>query len=148
MKPPLHLTVAAERFLSPPRSLLNHVLVGVTVKGVEGFAVPDDGQRVVVVEFVVKLVGVGVGVRGLWRAGHALRRVVLLTGVVCVTALRTDGRTEKDKRMISRKQELLIAAKFDTRERVGNHLFLISMTVIWGHFKQTKGAFCGQTLTS
>ena len=58
-----------------------------TIEGVEGFAVSDDGQRVVVVELVVELVRLGVGLRG---AGPALRRVMLLAGVVRVTALRTE----------------------------------------------------------
>lgn len=51
----------------------------------------DDGQRVVVVELVVELVRVGVQVSGLWRFGVVVRRVLLLAGVVCVTALRTEA---------------------------------------------------------
>lgn len=67
-----------------------------TVKGVECFAVPNDGQRVVVVELVVELVrvGVGVGVAGLRRAGAVVRRVMLLAGVVRVTALGTGRRKQ------------------------------------------------------
>lgn len=53
----------------------------------------NDGQRVVVVKLVVKLVRVGVVVPGLGGAGAVVRRVVLLTGVVRVAALRT-GRWE------------------------------------------------------
>ena len=64
-----------------------------TIEGVERFAVSDDGQRVVVIELVVKLVRVGVWLSGLLRrTGALLRCVMLLTGVICVTALRTDGR--------------------------------------------------------
>lgn len=60
-----------------------------TIKGVECFAVSDDGQRVVVIEIVIKLVRIRVS--GLRRAAPAVvRRVMLLTGVVCVTALRTE----------------------------------------------------------
>lgn len=58
----------------------------------------DDGQRVVVVELVVELVRVRVQVSGLRRFGVAMRRVVLLTGVVCVAALRTEaGGKERSK---------------------------------------------------
>lgn len=62
-----------------------------TSEAVESLAVSDDGQRVVVVELVVELVRVGVQVSGLWRFGVVLRRVLLLAGVVCVTALRTEA---------------------------------------------------------
>lgn len=55
----------------------------------------DDGQRVVVVELVVELVRVGVEESGLRRFGIVvvvlLRRVLLLAGVVCVAALRTEA---------------------------------------------------------
>lgn len=67
-------------------------MFSLTIKRVERFAVSDDGQRVVVVELVVKLVRVGVVVPGLGGAGAVVRRVVLLTGVVCVAALRTGWR--------------------------------------------------------
>lgn len=50
----------------------------------------DDGQRVVVVELVVKLVHVGVRLPGLRGTGPLLGRLVFLTGVVGVTALRTE----------------------------------------------------------
>jgi len=63
-----------------------------TVEGVERFAVPEDGQRVVVVELVVELVQLGVRLPGLRRTGAQLRRVMLLTGVIGVTALGTDGK--------------------------------------------------------
>lgn len=66
------------------------MLLVLTIEGVERFAVSDDGQRVVVVEFVIKLVWVGVGLSGLWGPGAVVRGVLLLTGVVCVTALRTE----------------------------------------------------------
>lgn len=61
-----------------------------TVKRVERFAVSDDRQGVVVVELVVELVWVGVGMSGLRGTGPVMRRVMLLAGVVCVTALRAD----------------------------------------------------------
>lgn len=64
-------------------------MFSLTIKRVERFAVADDGQRVVVVELVVELVRVGVVVPRLGGAGAVVRRVVLLTGVVCVAALRT-----------------------------------------------------------
>lgn len=67
-------------------------MFSLTIKRVERFAVSDDGQRVVVVELVVKLVRVGVVVPRLGGAGAVVRRVVLLTGVVCVAALRTGRR--------------------------------------------------------
>lgn len=59
----------------------------------------DDGQRVVVVEFVVELVRVGVRVSGLRRAGAVVRCVMLLTGVVCVTALRTEERQAEGRNL-------------------------------------------------
>lgn len=65
-----------------------------TVKGVQSFAVSNDGQRVVVIELVIKLVRVGVWLSGLWRTGAVMRCVMLLIGVVCVTALRADGKQE------------------------------------------------------
>lgn len=52
----------------------------------------DDGQRVVVVELVIKLVRVGVRVSGLRRTGALVGCVMLLAGVICVTALRADGK--------------------------------------------------------
>lgn len=67
-------------------------MFSLTIKRVERFAVSDDGQRVVVVELVVKLVRVGVVVPRLGGAGAVVRRVLLLTGVVCVAALRTGWR--------------------------------------------------------
>lgn len=63
-----------------------------TVKRVEGFAVSDDRQGVVIVELVVKFVRVGVGVDGLRGSGPVMRRVMLLAGVVGVTALRAEGK--------------------------------------------------------
>lgn len=63
-----------------------------TVKRVERFAVSDDRQRVVVVELVVELVWVGVGMSRLRWTGTVMRRGMLLAGVVCVTALRADGK--------------------------------------------------------
>lgn len=63
-----------------------------TIKGIESFAVADDRQRVVVIEFVIKLVGIGVGVSVLRRTGAVVRRVMLLIGVICITALRTGGK--------------------------------------------------------
>lgn len=63
-----------------------------TVKRVQRFAVSDDRQRVVVVELVVELVGVGGWLSGLGRTGAAMRSVMLLIGVVCVAALRADGK--------------------------------------------------------
>lgn len=66
-----------------------------TAEAVESLAVSDDGQGVVVVELVVELVRVGVEVSGLRRFGVVgvvlLRRVLLLAGVVCVAALRTEA---------------------------------------------------------
>lgn len=61
-----------------------------TVKRVERFAVSDDRQRVVVVELVVELVWVGVGMSRLRWTRPVMRRLMLLAGVVCVTALRAD----------------------------------------------------------
>lgn len=61
-----------------------------TVKRVERFAVSDDRQRVVVVELVVELVWVGVGMSRLRWTGPVMRCLMLLAGVVCVTALRAD----------------------------------------------------------
>lgn len=61
-----------------------------TVKRVERFAVSDDRQRVIVVELVVELVWVGVGMSRLRWTGPVMRRLMLLAGVVCVTALRAD----------------------------------------------------------
>lgn len=62
----------------------------------------DDGQRVIVVKLVVELVRVGVGVSWLWRFGVAMRCVVLLTGVVCVTALRAAaGRNKGPKPIVN-----------------------------------------------
>lgn len=67
-----------------------------TIEAVQSLAVPDDGQRVVVVELVVELVRVGVQVRRLRRRlGALVRRVLLLTGVVRVAALGAEGRTRK-----------------------------------------------------
>lgn len=51
----------------------------------------DNWQRVVVVELIIKLMRVGIGVSRAWRASAVVRRVMLLTGVICVTALRTEG---------------------------------------------------------
>lgn len=51
----------------------------------------DDRQRVVVIKLVVKLVWVRIVVSRLWRARAVVRRVMLLTGVVRVAALRTGG---------------------------------------------------------
>lgn len=63
-----------------------------TIKRVQRFAVSYDRQGVVVVKLVIKLVWVRVWVSGLWRPGAAVRCVMLLTGVLCVTALRTEGK--------------------------------------------------------
>lgn len=64
-----------------------------TIEAVQRFAVSDDGQRVIVVKFIVKLVRVGVRLPGLRRTGAVMRCVMLLIGVVCITALRADGKT-------------------------------------------------------
>lgn len=52
----------------------------------------DDGERIVVVELVVELVRVWVWMCG---SGAVVRGVMLLTGVICVTALRADGKQDK-----------------------------------------------------
>lgn len=67
-------------------------LVVLTIKRVQSFAVSDDWQRVIVIKFIVKLVRVRVWLSGLWRTGTVMRCVMLLIGVVCITALRTDGK--------------------------------------------------------
>lgn len=51
----------------------------------------NDRQRVVVIKLVVKLVWVRVVVSRFGRARAVVRRVMLLTGVVCVAALGTGG---------------------------------------------------------
>ena len=63
-----------------------------TIKGVQRFAVSYDRQGVVVVKLVIKLMWVRVWVSRLWRPRAAVRCVMLLTGVICVTALRTEGK--------------------------------------------------------
>lgn len=73
--------------------LRRSVLPLLTIKRVQSFAVSDDWQRVVVIKLIIKLVRVGVRVSGLWRAFAVVRRVMLLTGVVCVAALGADGKT-------------------------------------------------------
>ena len=79
---------------------------GLTFEAVESLAVSDGGQRVVVVKLVVKLVRVGVDESRLPRFGAVvvlvLGRVLLLAGVVRVTALRTEaGGKERSKEGIS-----------------------------------------------
>lgn len=50
----------------------------------------DDRQRVVIVKFIVKFVKVGVSVGGLCGTRPAVRRVMLLTCVICIASLRTE----------------------------------------------------------
>lgn len=68
------------------------VLLVLTVKRVHRFAVSDDRQWVVLIKFIVKLLRFVVRMSQMSRAGTVERRVMLLTGVVCVTALRTEGK--------------------------------------------------------
>lgn len=70
--------------------------VVLTIEGVQRFAVSDDGQRVVVIKFIIKLVRVRVWLSRLWRTGAVVRCVMLLTGVVGITALRTDGNRQQE----------------------------------------------------
>lgn len=73
-----------------------------TIEAVESFAVSDDGQRVVVVvKLVIELVRVRFQVSRLRRFGVVMRRVVLLTGVVCVAAFRTAAGGKKGSKMAS-----------------------------------------------
>lgn len=64
-----------------------------TIKGVQRFAVSNDRQRIIVIKFIVKLVRVGVWLSGLRRTGAVMRCVMLLISVICITALRADGKT-------------------------------------------------------
>lgn len=63
-----------------------------TIKWVQCFAVTDDRERVIVVKFIVKFVRVWVLRSCLWWAGALARSVMLLAGVICVTAFRADGK--------------------------------------------------------